>query len=375
MKLAFALFKYFPYGGLQRDCIKIAMECVARGHRVDIFALESSGKIPTPLSVTCIDVRSHVNYRRYEQFAQEFSRITAQGDYDAVVGFNRMQGLDYYFGADPCFAIKTANKPFWHRFLPRSKSFLRAENEVYGCRSKTRILLLSPDEIPEIQKIYATPDARFHQLPPAVGAGYFAPEDYAARKRSFRNKLGLTPEKKLLLMVGSGFRIKGVDRALQAMALLPQHLLEQAELMILGKDNQRPFERLARKLNLADKVHFMGGRDDAAEFMFAADLLLHPAYRESAGMVLVEAIAARLPLLVTDTCGYSFHVQDSGAGRVHASPFDVQRFSREMRQMLETDPEPWQLAADEYAATTDLGGLAQKAVDIFEQGNAARRTK
>ncbi|WP_255211100.1 hypothetical protein [Methylogaea oryzae] len=39
MKLAFALFKYFPYGGLQRDFIRIAGLCRDRGHEIHVYTL------------------------------------------------------------------------------------------------------------------------------------------------------------------------------------------------------------------------------------------------------------------------------------------------------------------------------------------------
>lgn len=360
MKLAFALFKYFPYGGLQRDCIKIAQECVARGHQVDIFALEASGEVPEPLNITCLKVKSKVNYRRYDEFASILKDKIMQDGYDAVVGFNRMEGLDYYFGADPCFAIKLAERPPWHRFFPRSRSFLRAEKAVYGKNSNTHIMLLTPTEIPAIQSIYATPDFRIHQLPPAVAPEFFAPLDYAERRRMFRGKLGLSEEQRLLLIVGSGFRVKGVARALKAISMLPEYLRSETILMILGKDNKRPFERLAKKLRIDKQVCFLGGRDDAAEFMFAADLLLHPAHRESAGMVLVEAIAANLPVLVSDSCGYSFHIQESGMGIVHTSPFDARRFSDDIARALEVAPSYWRKYARKYLAKTDLSGLAKK---------------
>jgi len=367
MRLAFALFKYFPYGGLQRDCLKIAREAQRRGHQVQLFALEAQGELPADVPLTCLPVSARVNYRRYEQFAVALQQRLRQESCDVLVGFNRMPGLDFYFAADPCFALRLRTRPFWYGWLPRSRSFLRAERAVYGRDSLTRILALSAFEQPALRQLYGTAAERFYLLPPGVASDRLAPPDYDQRRAGFRRQLGLGPQQKLLLMVGSGFRIKGVDRALTALAALPQPLRQRCQLRILGRDNQRPFERLARQLGLAEQVQFLGGRDDVADFMFAADLLLHPAHREAAGMVLVEAIAARLPVLVTDSCGYSQHIADSAAGLVHRSPFDGRRFARELEQMLTSDPAIWQTAATAYLARTDLVGLAARAVDLIEQ--------
>ena len=367
MKLAFVLFKYFPYGGLQRDCMKIAEECLKRGHNIDLYCMEWNGPRPEGMAVHIVEVKTWRNYRRYELFSQRVKRqIDAQG-YDGVVGFNRMAGLDLYFGADPCFALKCEQRKFWYRFLPRSQSFLRAEAEVFGQHSTTQVMLLSEQEVPQIQRLHGTAASRFHLLPPGVIKDRLAPVDYVQQRADFRRELGLSDDQKLLLMVGSGFRTKGVDRAIAALAALPQPQRQQCVLMIIGQDNSSPFERQARQLGVGSQVRFMGGRDDASRFFFAADLLIHPAYREAAGMVLLEAVAAQLPVLVTDSCGYSFHIERSRAGRVHHSPFELQRFTGELATMLAEDRDIRQQAARDYVAATDIFGLATKAADVIEQ--------
>ena len=118
----------------------------------------------------------------------------------------------------------------------------------------------------------------------------------------------------MILMVGSGFRTKGTDRAMRAFAALPAPIRHNARMVIIGKDNFRPFIRLAKRLGIADRIIFFHGRDDIPRFLFSADLLVHPAYRETAGIVLIEAMAAGLPVLATDICGYSPYIERADAG-------------------------------------------------------------
>ena len=68
MQLAFALYKYFPFGGLQRDFLRIALACQARGHTIRVYVLEWSGEIPTGFEVVTVPVRALSNARRYEKF-------------------------------------------------------------------------------------------------------------------------------------------------------------------------------------------------------------------------------------------------------------------------------------------------------------------
>ncbi|MDY0213646.1 MAG: glycosyltransferase family 4 protein [Desulfuromonadaceae bacterium] len=373
MKLAFSLFKYFPYGGLQRDCIKIAQECVARGHSVDIFALETSGEIPQPLTVTCVDVRARVNYRRYAQFAIKVKELVSKGDYAALVGFNKMPGLDFYYAADPCFAAKAQERSCVYNMLPRTRSFLAAEKSVFAPQVDTQILLISPIEQEIFTQIYHTQPERMHLLPPGIQRDRTAPPDYIHRRQRKRTELGLNDTHKMLLMVGSGFKTKGADRSLLALASLPEAVRHRTRLYIVGQDNPRPFIRMAKELKVAEQVIFLGGRDDIPDLLFAADVLLHPAYRENTGTVLLESIAAQLPVLCTDVCGYAFHILDARCGYVIPSPFEQNEMNAVLSSMLDS-PEInlWKENAAQYVKENDLFSMPERAVDVIEMKTRAR---
>ena len=68
MQLAFCLYKYFPFGGLQRDFLRIAHACVARGHAVRVYALEWEGEQPDGLEIVLLPARALTNPARYRLF-------------------------------------------------------------------------------------------------------------------------------------------------------------------------------------------------------------------------------------------------------------------------------------------------------------------
>ena len=51
MKLGFVLYDYFPFGGLQRDCLRVAQLCTTRGHAVTIIARTWQGDPPEKIQV------------------------------------------------------------------------------------------------------------------------------------------------------------------------------------------------------------------------------------------------------------------------------------------------------------------------------------
>jgi UDP-glucose:(heptosyl)LPS alpha-1,3-glucosyltransferase len=139
-------------------------------------------------------------------------------------------------------------------------------------------------------------------------------------------------------------------------------------LIVIGHDNFRPFKRLARRLDIAERLLFFHGRPDIPRFLFAADLLVHPAYRETTGTILVEALAAGLPVLASDVCGFSPHVARSGGGRLVASPFDQKVFNGLMADMLVSPRRAqWRRNGIRYVQQTDVFSRAQRAVDMIER--------
>ena len=88
----------------------------------------------------------------------------------------------------------------------------------------------------------------------------------------------------MLLFVGSGFKTKGLDRCLTALAALPDGVRDRTRLIVVGQDNTVPFERIARSYGIAEKVRFLGGRSDIPDLLAAGDLLVHPAYSENTGL-------------------------------------------------------------------------------------------
>ena len=56
MKLALCLYKYFPYGGLQRDFLRILKECCSRGHKVHVYTAEWQGEQPQGVELTSFPV-------------------------------------------------------------------------------------------------------------------------------------------------------------------------------------------------------------------------------------------------------------------------------------------------------------------------------
>ena len=367
-KLAFCLFEFVPFGGMQKNLVQIAKTCMARGHQVDVYAKSWAGKIPDGFQISLLPAWGVTNHRRCESFANRLTKHLSTRPYDAVVGFNKMPDLDVYYAADSCFAAKAGSRRFWYRWTGRCRTYLRLERSVFDKQAKTEILLLSKREKVLYRHYYHTAEHRFHLLPPGISKDCLAPKNPAVVRAGLRSELAIGRDSNVVLMIGSGFRTKGVDRGIRALASLPPNIRSKTILLVVGQDRTRPFRGLAKRLGVGKQVHFLGGRDDVPRFLVTADLLLHPAYRENTGTVLIEAMAAGLPVLATDVCGFSDHIEGAAGGKLVPSPFRQETLNHLLVSMLTSpDRSRWGANGQAYVASTDVFSRAEKAADVIEQ--------
>lgn len=368
MTLAFLIYHYFPYGGQQRDFLRILRECVARGYRARVYTMGWEGERPQGVEIEILKITAWRRHTLYARFARAVAAQLASKPVDAVMGFNRMPGLDIYYAADSCFAEKVKKgRGFYYRFTGRARHFLAFERAVFGAGSSTAVLVLSPLQKKAYVDHYPECSARLYEVPPGLARDRQAPENLAERRAAFRQHHGFAVEDIVLLQVGSGFVIKGVDRSLRAIAALPERLRKRVTYLVVGQDKPAKFQRLAQELGIGEQCRFLGGRNDVPDFLFGCDLLLHPAYSESAGYTLLEATVAGLPVLTTDTCGYALHIERARSGEVCPSPFRQQDLDGRLQSMLDSLPEAqWSSNGIHYGRTAELYDMPQAVTDLIE---------
>lgn len=370
MKFVFIIFKYFPYGGLERDFLQIAQQAILRGHEVTVITQSWQGNQPDKLNVIIKKPKGLSNHRRCRYFSTQVQNYLAQQRFDLIVGFNRIPGLDIFYAADECYAAKVEQKyPAWYRRLsPRCRTLLGFEKAIFQSPSKTEILSIAETAMQKYIQHYQTSRQRIHILPPNIK---LTDKLMAIDKSSLREKLATEMQcdakNTWLLMVGSHFKTKGVDRSLRALATLPSELLAKINLIVVGKGDVKPYQRLAKSLAITKQIRFLGARDDVPVLMQASDILVHPARHEFAGKVIVEALAYGLPVIVTDHCGYAMHVANANAGVLVPSPFQQKQFNQLLSEMLGSDKrKQWQENARTYCQRMQVSNMPERALNIME---------
>lgn len=355
--------------------MRIAAECHKRGHSIVVYTLSWQGEKPDFMNIKIVPVNALQNHTLYQRFSTWIENDLTHHPVDAVIGFNKMPNLDVYYAADPCYAFKANElRLWWYKFTARYRHFFSYEKSVFDQHSKTHVLMISNVQKPLFQQFYHTPETRLHLLPPGIARDRIAPPNAAEIREQFRREFNIASDECLLLSVGSGFKTKGLDRSLLAMRDLPNMIKTKTKLIVIGQDNPAPFNKLIKQYSLDNNVTILSGRDDIPRFLLGADVLLHPAYSENTGTVLLEALVAGLPVLVTDVCGYAHYVHEAQAGDIITSPFNQARFTEQLQYAIENKAmrEQWQHNALTFAKTADIFSMPEKAADIIEEVIAHR---
>lgn len=201
----------------------------------------------------------------------------------------------------------------------------------------------------------------------------------SADKAEIRRILGLPPNDVLIVSVGYFIPWKGQDTLIRAFAKLHERY-PHWRLCLIGKpifqfqNEQERLEALGRSLGVDSHLHFLGERQDIVATLPAFDLFVCPSTMEPFGRVILEAMAARVPIVATMAGGIPGIVRQNQEALL-VPPSDPEAMAEAMAKLL-THPELGErLAHNAYQRLTECFTLEQTArqvVEAYHQLLAAR---
>ncbi|MGE3432768.1 MAG: glycosyltransferase family 4 protein [Ramlibacter sp.] len=226
---------------------------------------------------------------------------------------------------------------------PRLITYVALEAARFRVRPGQQVVVTSDNLRAEVLQAYPHAAPLLSVVTPGVTLPGPGPDKVQARI-----SLGLPEQGRLLLFVANDYARKGLDGLLQALAGLPPDV----SLAVVGNPAGIPaFEARAQALGVAGRVHFLGALKRVDPAYRAADVLVHPTFEDTFAMVVLEAMAHGLPVVVSGAayCGVAgllTHGHDA---------------------LLLDDPR------DAVAMATALGRLLREAGLADSLGTAARR--
>lgn len=140
----------------------------------------------------------------------------------------------------------------------------------------------------------------------------------AGLRDATRRALDIGEDIFVIVVIANLIPYKGHADLLDALSLIRSDLPQRWLLLVAGRDDGIgvSLERHARDSGIADNVMWLGLRPDVPELLAAADLSVLPSHQEGFSNAIIEAMAAGLPMVVTDVGGNSEAVVDGQTGYV-----------------------------------------------------------
>jgi len=222
----------------------------------------------------------------------------------------------------PAFGSRQPEWPSIVRGLLRFFEGLSLENAE-------SIFLFTPDDIRYVHNRYGLVGRRIELLGNGVDV-----ERFEAAKPIPRSEINyqIQPESKIITFVGRLTKSKGLGVLIRAFGQLVEK--ENAFLLIVGDGPERSFiTNLVVQKGLRNSVVFLGTRRDVERLLRVSDIFVLPSLYEGFPVALLEAMAARKPVVATRVGAVPMIVKD-GVNGVLVTPGDPQELSDKLVQLL-----------------------------------------
>jgi D-inositol-3-phosphate glycosyltransferase len=390
-------------GGLNVYVRQVASAFSDRGIATDIFTRKQSGEDP---DVELLARHSRVIYLPAGKGLDKYSLYGevpsfANGILDVAARENIVYDLlysHYWLSGEVACVLRPQLAASWahtahtlglvkNRTLaegarPEPRLRIQVEGEI--SQQADLLIASTADEAHDLIDAYGADAERIAVVPPGVDLAMFQPMDRAGARREIGYGSG-----RLLLFVGRLERLKGVEVAIRALALLRDRRHDDVRLLILGEDSQEGDESekerlkaIASEVGVRDRVDFVGSvaHHELPYFYAAADVCVMPSYSESFGLVALEAQACGCPVVASGVSGLRSVVRDQVSGYLideHDAATYAERIGRllEDRELAEQMGRRGRLLAQRFSWTrtadrleTLFGALVERNQALLQAG-------
>lgn len=339
-----------PFGGLERVVLDLASGQRSRGHSVHVAAVVGAGEAEHPFVRSAAETGAEVHVlevpaRRYDREVEAVSRLVGRTGPDVVHTHGYRADVVSSRGARAHGVATVSTVHGFTRNGQKNRTYEWLQKRSY--RRFDAVVAVSRPQVGELVAAGA-PAARVHCIPNGwMGAGT-APDRGVARRR-----LDLPPDAFVIGWVGRIEPEKGPDVLVDACG----RFLSEARdcvVVVVGDGRLRP--DLERRTAAAEPgaVRWVGAVEDARALFGAFDLFVLSSRTEGTPMVLLEAMAAGVPVVATRVGGVPDVVTEREAWLVPSG--DAVALAVAMRDAV----------SDSNARLARAAAAAERLADVFD---------
>lgn len=363
MKIAFVVHDYHRTGGHSRYTVELA-ERFAREHDVHVFANRIEDDGDAPICFHKVPAVRATSLTTILSFPVPATRMLGRG-FDVV----HAQGL-VCRGAN----VITAHicNATWYASRRRSVDIRatehlfaaivnRLERRLYRGSTEAEVIAVSRRVADDLLHAYGR-NERVSVIYHGVDTERFSPARREPHRDAIRRSLGIRPDALVTLYVGD--LRKGGRTAIDAIACAPGWIL-----LTVSRSAPEPYAAHAETLGVRDRVVLAPPTDVIEHFYAAADAFVFPSANDAFGMVVTEAMASGLPVIVSAAAGASELVVHGTSGFILASADDASDVGARLatwaddRQILER----MGVAARSAVLPYTWDAIAEQTMDVYQR--------
>ena len=316
----------FQMGGTERHLLTMAEALVRRGWRISVYGLSGFGELLAAFEKTgATIIQPPIAYdgeemslpRRIHHLVRAAVRLyfILRARRPQIVHFFLPKA--YLVGAPIAMLagvpIKIMSRRSLNDYQAGHPIFRQLELRLH--HRMTAILGNARSVVRQLRDQEGVPSERLGLIYSGIDAGKFHKTGLSAEGRS---ALGLAPGTLALIIVANLIAYKGHSDLLRALVLAKPHLPLDWRLFIVGRDDGIGNDLRAQvaAAGLDKNVVFLGERSDVPALYSACDIGLLCSHQEGLSNVILEGMAAGLPMIVTDVGGNPELVLDGETGLV-----------------------------------------------------------
>jgi UDP-glucose:(heptosyl)LPS alpha-1,3-glucosyltransferase len=373
-------------GGAETYVARFARTLVKGGHEVAVYTAEAEREIDG-VTLVRVPLRGFTARARVLNFDRDTTECLLAADHDVVMAVGNTSTMDVfqphggtYSGTLEHNALKVSSRAGralarrLRRLSPKRQALLEIERRQYDPAKSRLFVALSRMVERHMKRYHNVPDERIRVVYNGVDTERFHPGLRDEHREAARRELEIGPEEVAVLIVAHNPGLKGLGQLIRAMGLVADRGHKEGRLIVVGRSRaKRRYWNEAYKVGLANRVHFVGPTREVERYYGAADLYCQPTFYDPCSLVVLEALAAGLPVVTSVYNGASELITEGVEGSIIQDPHDVSSLADVLAHFW--DPET-RLAAGEAARKLALEHTLQtnyrEMMRVFDEALAAK---
>jgi UDP-glucose:(heptosyl)LPS alpha-1,3-glucosyltransferase len=356
MKIAIPIANYGKAGGIERYIWEMSHK-LAQNNEVHIFA----NKWKEPESKDIILHKVFMIERPYflsvASFALFSTYLLKKGRFEIIYNHGGSLKQDL-FVAHSCHKAWTTMKKqsglleiLRYILNPFHHITLAMEGYRYKKGNYKKVIAVSNIVKNEIIEFYHLPSEDIETIYSGVNLEEFALSKKETYRKEIREAYNIKEEEILLLFVGNEFRRKGLEFIVSALPKVQGNV----KLLVVGKGNSKRFCKR--------DVIFAQHSNKVEKFFLASDIFILPTKMDAFGLVVLEAMASGLPVIISNQAGASEIIKDGEDGLILKDYSNPEEIAQKINLLI-SDPN----------LRAEMGLKARKKAEIYSWDSVSEKT-